>query len=59
MTISIMTLGRDTLPPERAAKIAAAAYLITTATAVFADFYVVARRDELPVRKFAQEVFHD
>jgi hypothetical protein len=40
MTISTMTLGRDTLPPQRAAKIAGATYLITTATAVFADFYV-------------------
>ena len=40
MTIRTMTLGRDTLPPQRAARIAGAVYLIVNATAIFSDFFL-------------------
>lgn len=40
MTISTITLGRDTLRLRRAAMIAGAAYLITDATSIFAEFFV-------------------
>lgn len=35
-----MTLGRDTLSPQRAAKIVGAVYLIVNATAIFSDFFL-------------------
>src|ERR1700730_3605480 len=40
MTIRTMTLGPDTLPPQRAARIAGAVYLIVNATAIFSDFFL-------------------
>ncbi len=43
MTIRTMTGGRDILPPQRAARIAGAVYLIVNATAIFSDFFLRSR----------------
>jgi hypothetical protein len=40
MTIRTTTLDRDTLPPQRAARIVGAVYLIVNATAIFTDFFL-------------------